>query len=139
MPEIDYTNFRAALQNLKKYYQVHEQTLSSAHRDAKREELEKLGLIRAFKVCYETLIKDLYRYLRDDVGVSGLNKAPKPIFRKANELKLLESQIEQWFVYVKFRTTTDDYSVDKLNDVIVELPNFIEDADSLYQKLSDTP
>ena len=51
---INYENFHNALKNLQEYWEIYE---SSDFNNAKRKELEQMGIIQAYEVCYEAMRK----------------------------------------------------------------------------------
>lgn len=103
-----------------------------------REALEE-SVIHRFEICYDTLWKDLKRYLREELGLPDIPNSPKSIFRLANENKLLASPIEQWIQYADARTNTaHDYNEKKAADCLELIPDFLDDAIGLYQTMTGT-
>ena len=61
----------------------------------------------------------------------------EPIFRIANENRLLASEIAQWLVYADTRiSTSHDYDGEKAKAALALMGDFIKDATDLYQKMS---
>ena len=99
-----------------------------------------MGIIQAYEVCYEALLKSLKRYLNEKIGIphDAIGGA-KPMFRLANENNLLSSPLENaWFNYVEYRNASShDYGIDKLQSILEHIPHFIDDAIDLYQTMSE--
>ena len=99
---IDFSKFRSSLLRLEEQYE-HHLTLSAADPHLVREGIAE-SVIQRFETCYDCLWKVLKRYLREELGVADLPNSPKPIFRIANESRLLPSHIERWLLYADART-----------------------------------
>ena len=134
---IDYTKFTKSLQNLALQ---HDNYLGSQRR-TDLSVLDKEGIaescVQRFEVCYDCLWKVLKRYLIEGLGIPEVPNSPKPIFRLANENKLLVSPISTWMAYADMRTdTSHDYDGDKALACIGKLGGFIADAKDLYQAIA---
>ena len=67
------------------------------------------------------------------LGAPEVPNSPKPVFRLANENKLLAASIEAWLVYADTRTNiAHDYDGDKAQLCIARLHGFLKDARALY-------
>lgn len=137
---IDYTNFRGALKNLQDYWALHANTAFNGE-NPKQKELEQMGIIQAYEVCYEAMMKTLRRYLTEETGMTEMsNKGAKPIIRAAAENQLLGSPVEDWLQYVNFRNASShDYGIDKLQNILQSIPGFIDAAINLYKTMSQQP
>ena len=59
--------------------------------------------------------------------------SPRPIFRIADENRLLAAGVEQWELYIRTRIdTTHDYDEGKAARAIGVMTDFIDDATRLY-------
>ena len=95
------------------------------------------SVIQRFETCYDCMWKVLKRYLKEGLGLPDVPNSPKPIFRIANENRLLKSDITQWLVYADTRiNTSHDYDGEKAKAALVLMDEFIRDAIDLYQKMS---
>ena len=132
---IDYSKFRSSLKRLE------EQHLNHLALDAAEPELIREGIaesvIQRFETCYDCLWKVLKRYLTEELGIADAPNSPKPIFRLANENRLLPSPVEQWFKYADARTdTSHDYDGEKAKACLGLVPDFTGDAMRLHGTLS---
>jgi nucleotidyltransferase substrate binding protein (TIGR01987 family) len=133
---IDYGKFDKALKHLvlqhRNYSSLNERAgLGEIDREAIAE-----SVIQRFEVCYDCLWKVLKRYLGENLGLSELPNSPKPLFRIAFENQLFPA-VEPWLLYADARAgTSHDYSGDKAGDTLAAAGGFINDAASLYQKMT---
>lgn len=136
---IDYDKLQKSLKHLElqfeNYKAAQERTeLSELDRDAIGE-----SVIQRFETCYDTLWKNLKRYLIDELGLTEVPNSPKPVLKLANENNLLASPIEQWLKYADARTdTAHDYSEEKAAETLAIVGDFIDDAIGLYQTMTKT-
>ena len=62
---------------------------------------------------------------------------PRPIFRVADENRLLAAGGEQWQRYIRTRIdTTHDYNREKAANAIATMPEFISDTIKLYTAMT---
>jgi nucleotidyltransferase substrate binding protein (TIGR01987 family) len=106
-------------------------------------ELDREGIaesvIQRFETCYDTLWKDLKRYLIEDIGLAEVPNSPKPIIKLAGQNDLFAVPVEQWLKYADARTdTAHDYSGEKAAETLLVVGDFIDDAIGLYQTMSGT-
>ncbi len=128
---LDYGNFKNSLKNLETQYE-HLLNLSSEHPAYIREGMTE-SVIQRFETCYDSLWKALRRYLIEALGNPDVPNSPRPLFRMADENRLLASGGAQWEAYVQARIdTTHDYDQGKANRAVAIVPDFISDAISLY-------
>ncbi len=136
---IDYEKLQKSLKHLElqfeNYKAAQERTeLSDLDRTAIGE-----SVIQRFETCYDTLWKNIKRYLIDEMGLPEVPNSPKPVLKIANENKLLASPIEQWLKYADARTdTAHDYSEEKAAETLAIVGDFIDDAIGLYQTMTKT-
>jgi nucleotidyltransferase substrate binding protein (TIGR01987 family) len=134
---IDYSKLRLGLINLQRQYEnldlaSHRATITDLDNEALRE-----SVIKRFDVALEMTWKLLMKYLAEDVGLADLPNGPKPVFRLADQNNLLNGKIEAWLEYVNARNASShDYSGEKAEETLKVIPNYIEDAISLYEKMS---
>lgn len=134
---IDYSKLQKSLGNLDLQFANY----ATSQGRSGLSELDREGIaescIQRFEVCYDCLWKVLKRYLIEGLGLPEVPNSPKPVFRLANENKLLAAPIEQWLLYADTRTeTAHDYDGDKAQACLKILPGFIADAKKLYQKMT---
>ena len=95
------------------------------------------SVIQRFEICYDTLWKDLKRYLIEEIGLAEVPNSPKPILKLAGQNDLLASPVEKWLEYADARTSTShDYSGEKAASALSIVRSFIDDAIGLYQTMS---
>jgi nucleotidyltransferase substrate binding protein (TIGR01987 family) len=136
---IDYDKLHKSLKHLELQYANHKQAqdrpeLSEIDREAIAE-----SVIQRFETCYDTLWKDLKRYLIEEIGLADVPSSPKPLLKLAGQNDLFTSPVEQWLKYADARTSTaHDYSGEKAEETLAIVGDFIDDAIGLYQTMSGT-
>lgn len=135
---IDYSKFQLSLKRLEEQYENHRDG------DPALPELTREGIaesvIQRYETCYDCLWKVLKRHLVERMGIANPPNSPKPVFRLANENRLLPSSVELWFRYANAHTdTSHDYDGEKARACLTLVPDFIADAIDLYQTLSGEP
>ena len=136
---IDYEKLQKALKHLEAQFENHRlaqdrQELTEIDREAIAE-----SVIQRFETCYDTLWKDLKRYLIEELGLAEVPNNPKAILKLAGQNDLFRSSVEQWLKYADARTSTaHDYSGDKAMEALSLVGDFIEDAIGLYQTMTGT-
>lgn len=136
---IDYEKFRKSLKHL-------ELQFANYQSEDKRPELTEIdreaiaeSVIQRFETCYDTLWKDLKRYMIEDLGLPDVPDSPKKVIKLAGQNNLFSSPVDQWLKYADARTSTaHDYSEDKAVKALPVMQDFIKDAIDLYQKLTAT-
>ena len=98
----------------------------------------RAAVIQAFEFTYELSWKMLKRYLEmtapNPIDIDQMSFAD--LIRTASERGLLKSDLTAWLIYRKERgTTSHTYNEDKANEVIESIPEFLVDAEFLYQQL----
>lgn len=97
------------------------------------------SVIQRFETCYDTLWKDLKRYLMEETGLADVPNSPKPILKLAGQNDLFASSVDQWLKYAEARIdTAHDYSGDKAAGALLVIGDFIDDAIGLYQTMTKT-
>jgi nucleotidyltransferase substrate binding protein (TIGR01987 family) len=134
---IDYDKLQKSLKHLELQFVNY----NFAHNRPELTDLDCEGLaesvIQRFETCYDTLWKHLKRYLIEEAGLADIPNSPKPILKLAGQNDLLVPSVEQWLKYADARTSTaHDYSGEKAAETLLIVGDFINDAISLYQKMS---
>ena len=97
------------------------------------------SVIQRFETCYDTLWKDLKRYLIEEIGLADVPNSPKPLLKLAGQNDLFASSVDQWLKYADARTSTaHDYSGEKAEETLSVVGDFIDDAIGLYQTMTGT-
>ncbi len=136
---IDYEKYRKSLLHLKAQYSNYlglneRPELSDVDKEAIAE-----SVIQRFETCYDTLWKDLKRYLIEELGLPDVPNSPKPILKLAAANGLLAAGAEKWLDYANARTSTaHDYSGEKAEEVLLLSGDFIQDATKLFETLTGT-
>lgn len=132
---IDYSKFRLSLKRLEEQHEnycYNNPALSDLDREGVAE-----SVIQRFETCYDCLWKVLKRYLTEALGIVEMPNSPKPVFRKAGENNLFAVPVEQWLRYADARIdTSHDYDGEMAKSRLALVPDFIDDAISLYQTMS---
>ena len=77
------------------------------------------------------------RYLIEALGIADPPNSPEPVLRRANDSGLLAVPLAQWFRYADARAGLfHDYDGIKAQACLALVPDFIDDATGLYQKMS---
>lgn len=136
---IDYQKLQRALKHLELQQANYERARDRPElTDLDREGIAE-SVIQRFETCYDTLWKDLKRYLTEEVGLPDVPSSPKPILKLAGQNDLFASSVEQWLKYADARVNTaHDYSGDKAGETLAVVKDFIDDAIGLYQTMSGT-
>lgn len=134
---IDYDKFQKSLKHLELQYANHKLAQDRTElADIDREAIAE-SVIQRFETCYDTLWKDLKRYLIEELGLADVPNSPKPILKLAGENDLFATSVEQWLKYADARTSTaHDYSGEKAAEVLLIVGDFIDDAIGLYQTMT---
>ncbi len=136
---IDYDKFQKSLKHLELQYANHKLAQDRPElADIDREAITE-SVIQRFETSYDTLWKDLKRYLIEELGLADVPNSPKPILKLAGQNNLLAAPVEQWLKYADARTSTaHDYSGEKAAEVLLIVGDFIDDAIGLYQTMTGT-
>ena len=136
---IDYDKLQKSLKHLELQYANHKLARDRPElADIDREAIAE-SVIQRFETCYDTLWKDLKRYLIEELGLADVPNSPKPILKLAGENDLFASPVEQWLKYADARTSTaHDYSGEKAAEALLIVGDFIDDAIGLYQTMTGT-
>lgn len=134
---IDYDKLQKSLKHLEQQFANYKLAQDRAElTDLDREAIAE-SVIQRFETCYDTLWKDLKRYLIEDSGLADVPDSPKKIIKLAGQNELFASPVEQWLKYADARTSTaHDYSGEKAAEVLLVVGDFIDDAIGLYQTMS---
>jgi nucleotidyltransferase substrate binding protein (TIGR01987 family) len=136
---IDYDKLRKSLKHLELQYGNYKLAENRPElTDIDREAIAE-SVIQRFETCYDTLWKDLKRYLIEEKGLPDVPNSPKPLLKLAGQNDLFAASVEQWLKYADARTgTAHDYSGEKAAEALLLVGDFIDDAIGLYQKMSGT-
>ncbi len=134
---IDFDKLQKALKHLERQFQNYQGAEARDElTDLDREAIAE-SVIQRFETCYDTLWKDLKRYLVEELGLPDVPSSPKPILKLAGQNDLLPSPVEKWLDYADARTdTAHDYSGTKAATTLITVADFIVDAIDLYRKIS---
>ncbi len=136
---IDYDKLQKSLKHLEQQfanYQLSQDRIELT--DIDREAIAE-SVIHRFETCYDTLWKDLKRYLIEEIGLADVPNSPKPLLKLAGQNDLFASSVEQWLKYADARTSTaHDYSGEKTEETLAVVGDFIDDAIGLYQTMTGT-
>lgn len=136
---IDYDKLRKSLKHLEQQfdnYKIARERLELT--DIDREAIAE-SVIHRFETCFDSLWKDLKRYLIEELGLADVPNSPKPILKVAGQNDLFASSVEQWLKYADARTNTaHDYSGDKAAETLLIVGDFVDDAIGLYQTMTGT-
>ena len=134
MSKVNYEKLENSLNELKEQYDSYstldEQNLSDVNQRA-----VKNSVIKCFEICYDTLWKQIKKYLRDENGKAELRNSPIPIFRAAFEDLLFNKDVHKRLVqYNKIRNdAAHDYSIEKAMAALDEVGEFIQDTEEIYE------
>ncbi len=136
---IDYEKLQKSLKHL----ELQHANYKMAQDRPELTELDREGIaesvIQRFETCYDTLWKDLKRYLVEEIGLADVPNSPKPVLKLAGQNDLFASSVEQWLKYADARTdTAHDYSADKAAETLQIVEGFIDDAIGLYQTMTQS-
>ena len=136
---IDYDKLQKSLRHLELQFDNYKRAKDRAElTDIDREAIAE-SVIQRFETCYDTLWKDLKRYLIEEIGLADAPTNPKAILKLAGQNELLASTVDQWMKYADARTSTaHDYSGEKAAAVLTIVGDFIDDAIGLYQTMTGT-
>lgn len=136
---IDYDKLQKSLRHLELQFDNYKLAKDRTElTDIDREAIAE-SVIQRFETCYDTLWKDLKRYLIEEIGLADAPTSPKAILKLAGQNELLASSVEQWIKYADARTSTaHDYSGEKAAAVLTIVGDFIDDAIGLYQTMTGT-
>ncbi|WP_252179556.1 nucleotidyltransferase substrate binding protein [Endozoicomonas sp. 4G] len=133
--KIDCGKFKQSLTLLESQYH-HQQTLDHALPNWIQEAVSE-SVTRRFGNCYDCLWKVLKHYLKISLGLPDVPNSPKPLFRIANENRLLPSDISQWLIYADSRIDpSHNYDGNKTKAALDLMDAFVRDAIALYETIS---
>jgi nucleotidyltransferase substrate binding protein (TIGR01987 family) len=136
---IDYEKLQKSLKHLEVQYANYKMADDRPELTALDREGIAESVIQRFETCYDTLWKDLKRYLIEDIGLADVPNSPKPILKLAGQNDLFATSVEQWLKYADARTdTAHDYSAEKALKTLQIVEGFIDDAVGLYQTMTQS-
>ncbi len=134
MSKVNYEKLENSLNELKEQYgsysTLDEQNLSDVNQRA-----VKNSVIKCFEICYDTLWKQIKKYLQDENGKAELRNSPIPIFRAAFEDLLFNKDVHKRLVqYNKIRNdAAHDYSIEKAMAALDKVGEFVQDTEEIYE------
>lgn len=132
---IDYSKYQLSLKRLEEQHENY-QNLDSNLPGLIREAVSE-SVIQRFETCYDCMWKVLKRHLNEALGIADPPNSPKPIFRLAHENGMISPPLEQWLQYADIRIgTSHDYDGKKAAACVKLMPEFINDAIDLYQRMT---
>lgn len=136
MTDINYIKFKESLTRLEERYNYYLINKDNASFDVEMLESIKESCIQRFEICFDTSWKHLKKYLIDEMGLVDTPASPNPVFRKAEDNKIIV-EAAKWIDFNKSRgNTTHDYCGDKAAKTFEIIPSFITEAIALYEIIS---
>ncbi len=136
---IDYEKRQKSLKHLELQFENYQRAQDRPELTELDREAIAESVIQRFETCYDTLWKDLKRYLIEGLGLADVPNSPKPIIKLAGQNDLFASPVEKWLEYADARTdTAHDYSGEKAAATRTIVEDFLADAIGLYQTLTGT-
>ena len=136
---IDYEKRQKSLKHLELQFENYQRAQDRPELTELDREAIAESVIQRFETCYDTLWKDLKRYLIEGLGLADVPNSPKPIIKLAGQNDLFASPVEKWLEYADARTdTAHDYSGEKAASTLATVEDFLADAIGLYQTLTGT-
>ena len=132
---IDYSKLKQSITSLESQYH-HLQMLDDTLPEWLQEAVSE-SVIQRFETCYDCMWKVLKRYLKNSLGLPDVPCSPKPLFRIANENRLLPTDVAQWLIYADSRVgTSHDYDGEKAKAALDLMGVFIKDVVALCEIMS---
>lgn len=137
MSKVNYEKLEKALSRLREKYADYEEMDARPELRESDKDSIKESLIQRFEVCFDTLWKYINRHLEDEQLLVKVPNSPKPLFRFAHERGLIDKDIlERLFDYAQTRIdTSHDYSMEKAENALSKIGDFILDASEIYQTM----
>lgn len=134
---VDYSKLHQAIFHLKRQYEnLVESSLRPGLTELDQEALRD-SVIKRFDIAIEMSWKLLRKHLIEEVGLDELPNGPKPLLRIADQNGLLGDGVERWIGYVNARNaSTHDYSLEKAEETLRAVAEFIPDAIAMYERIS---
>jgi nucleotidyltransferase substrate binding protein (TIGR01987 family) len=135
---IDYDKLQTSLKHLEQQFENYQSAQERTELIEIDREAIAESVIHRFETCFDTLWKDLRRYLMEEIGLADVPNSPKPVWKLAGQNNLLAASVEQWLKYTDARNNSaHDYSGDKAAETLSQVGDFIEDAIGLYQTMTE--
>lgn len=136
MSDINYDKFRDSLKRLEERYQFYLEKENNPDIEEAMVESIKESCIQRFEICIDTGWKHLKKYLQEDQGIVDIATSPKAVFRQAFASRIIDDAT-LWFDFnAKRGDTSHDYDGTKADVAFAIIPDFIEEAIALYEKMS---
>lgn len=132
MSDINYNKFKESLSRLEERYKDY---IKHSNLEGFLNESVKESCIQRFEICFDTSWKHIGKYLKEEMGLD-IAHSPNPIFRKAQENKII-IEAQKWIEFNKSRgDTVHDYCGDKADQTFEIIPDFIKEAIDVYEIIS---
>ena len=146
MITIGYDHLLSSLSNLKAGYAFYlraSKVQNVATNNDTMLDLLKEGCIQRFEVCYDVIRKHLKKYLRQLNGAIITDDTDGPDTKSVLAIAFKAGIITDADIWDTFNAcrnnTSHEYSEDKAAKTFAIIPDFIEEAQELYQKMTTTP
>jgi nucleotidyltransferase substrate binding protein (TIGR01987 family) len=134
MSDIEYSKFKDALKRLEERHQDYVELYASLPKHL--QESVKESCIQRFEVCFEVCWKHLKKYLKEEQGLGDVPEGPKPLIKKAATLGVIKDA-ETWLEFLdKRNASSHDYSGDKADSAIKIVGYYIQEAITLYERMT---
>lgn len=128
--ELDLSLLKNSLNTLKECYHDYQ-----VENNTKIQEYIKDSCIKRFEYTYETSKKMMNKYLKKEYDKTEKDLSINNIFREMYALDLIQN-FENWVNYREKRNfTSHEYNEDQTLEIIKIVPDFINDAEYLLEKL----
>ena len=136
MTDSSYEKLEKSLNELQEQYRSYS-TLAAQGLSEVNQRAVKNSVIKCFEICYDTLWKQLKKYLVEQNGAVDLRNSPIPVFRSAFENLLFDEDMHKRLVqYHRIRNdAAHDYSIAKAMAALDEIGAFIEDTTEIHEAM----
>ena len=136
---IDYDKLQKSLKHLELQFENYQAAQTRTELLEIDREAVAESVIHRFETCFDSLWKDLKRYLTEEIGLADIPNSPKVVLKLAGQNNLFSATVEQWLKYCDARNNSaHDYSGEKAGETLLIVGDFIEDAIGLYQTMTGT-
>ena len=138
MSRTDYEKLKKSIDNLMEQYRhflaKEQQKITEVERKSTRN-----SVILCFTVCYDTLWKQMKKFLQEEENLADVPNSPRGIFRRAHEAGLIDrGMLEHLMNYNSLRgSVSHDYSEMKAGKVFEYMEDFSRDASEMYKIMTE--
>lgn len=138
MSRANYEKLKEAIDNLMEQYEYFlmkkQQEITEVERKSTRN-----SVILCFTVCYDTLWKQMKRFLQEEENLADVPNSPRGIFRRAHEAGLIDREmLEHLMNYNALRgSVSHDYSEVKAEKVFEYMEDFSHDVSEMYKAMTE--